>query len=197
MESVREYLETLAPITDEEWQMIAQRIRVTNIEANNYLLPEGRVCDFMGFVVTGIFRAYFIDSETGVEQSIYFYFAGMPISNFESFITKKSSLYNIQALTDAVVVTLNLEDREYLLSKSHNIERIVRKIIEQVYLSVKERLNDFTMLSAEERYLKLIERNPDIFQKLPLGYISEYINIAPQSLSRIRKKLSQHKAESK
>lgn len=196
MESVREYLETLAPITDEEWQMIAQKIKVLNVSADEYLLMEGKVCNFIGYILEGMFRSYYVD-ESGKQHSIFFHFEHTLISNFESFLSRDASKYSIRALTDAVVCIVGYDDREFLMSKSHNAERIIRKIFEQVFLAVKYRLDDFTMLSAEERYLKLIERNPDIFQKLPLGYISEYINIAPQSLSRIRKKLSQHKAEGK
>ncbi len=189
MEQIRKFLENYAPLTDEEWNLLLSKTLVYRLKAGDFLLNEGKVCTIMGFVESGVLRTYYVD-KLGREKSMFFHFERVPISDFESFIKQKPSKCYIQAVTDSVIYTINLADREYLMNRYPVFERINRKMIEHFYIFMMDRLKDFIFLSAEERYLKLIEKRPDIFQKLPLGYISEYINIKPQSLSRIRKKLA-------
>ena len=182
-------MQSYAPLTDEEWNILLSRTVIFRLKAGDFLLTEGKVCTVLGFVESGILRTYYLD-KAGKERSMFFHFERTPISDFESFVRKFPSKCNIQAITDAVIYTVNYEDREYLMTNFPVFESIIRKMVERFYIFMSDRLRDFVFLSAEERYLKLIEKRPDIFQKLPLGYISDYINIKPQSLSRIRKKLA-------
>ncbi len=189
MENVRSFIQSYASLTDEEWNILLSRTVIYRLKAGDFLITEGKVCTVMGFVESGILRTYYVD-KAGKERSMFFHFEKTPISDFESYVRKSPSKCNIQAITDSVIYTINYEEREYLMNNYHVFESIIRKMVERFYIFMSDRLRDFVFLSAEERYLKLIEKRPDIFQKLPLGYISEYINIKPQSLSRIRKKLA-------
>ena len=189
MENVRSFIQSYASLTDEEWNILLSRTVIYRLKAGDFLITEGKVCTVMGFVESGILRTYYLD-KAGKERSMFFHFEKTPISDFESYVRKSPSKCNIQAITDSVIYTINYEEREYLMDNYHVFESIIRKMVERFYIFMSDRLRDFVFLSAEERYLKLIEKRPDIFQKLPLGYISEYINIKPQSLSRIRKKLA-------
>lgn len=54
----------------------------------------------------------------------------------------------------------------------------------------KKRIEELKTLSPEERYKTLLEKQPFIFQRIPLQYIAAYLNIEPQSLSRMRNRLS-------
>ena len=189
MENVRSFIQSYAPLTDEEWNILLSKTVIYRLKAGEFLLTEGKICTVMGFVESGILRTYYLD-KAGKERSMFFHFEKTPISDFESYVRKSPSKCNIQAITDSVIYAINYEDREYLMDNYHVFESIIRKMVERFYIFMSDRLRDFVFLSAEERYLKLIEKRPDIFQKLPLGYISEYINIKPQSLSRIRKKLA-------
>ena len=189
MENVRSFIQSYASLTDEEWNILLSRTVIYRLKAGDFLITEGKVCTVMGFVESGILRTYYLD-KAGKERSMFFHFEKTPISDFESYVRKSPSKCNIQAITDSVIYAINYEDREYLMDNYHVFESIIRKMVERFYIFMSDRLRDFVFLSAEERYLKLIEKRPDIFQKLPLGYISEYINIKPQSLSRIRKKLA-------
>jgi CRP-like cAMP-binding protein len=190
MEQIRTFLENYAPLTDEEWNLLLTKTLVYKLKAGEFLLTEGKVCTVMGFVESGVLRTYYVD-KLGKEKSMFFHFEKTPISDYESFIKETPSKCYIQAINDSVIYTINRADREFLMHKYHAFEKINRKMIERFYLFMVDRLKDFTFLSAEERYLKLVQKRPDIFQKLPLSYISDYINIKPQSLSRIRKKLAQ------
>jgi hypothetical protein len=74
-----------------------------------------------------------------------------------------------------------------------SFQMIGRLVAEEQYILTQERIEDFMLLCAEERYLKLISQHPEIFEKIPLGYVAEYLNMRPQSLSRIRKRISTHR----
>jgi CRP/FNR family transcriptional regulator, anaerobic regulatory protein len=62
-------------------------------------------------------------------------------------------------------------------------------IAEHAFMELVNRTEDLQLLSAEQRYLKLMEQNPQIIQRVPQYYVASFLGVEPQSLSRIRKKI--------
>ncbi|HWY98685.1 MAG TPA: Crp/Fnr family transcriptional regulator, partial [Bacteroidia bacterium] len=93
-----------------------------------------------------------------------------------------------------------LEDCELLVISKNDFSKLEREIVKlQQWYTVKvarsagamrNRLAEIKTSSPEERYLTLIKTQPQIFQRIPLQYIAAYLNIEPQSLSRMRKRLA-------
>jgi ribosomal protein L10 len=76
-----------------------------------------------------------------------------------------------------------------LIDKSENFKKLSLAIFEQSVATTQLRANDFATLTAELRYKKLVEQEPELIQNVPVQYIASYLGIKPQSLSRIRKQL--------
>jgi CRP-like cAMP-binding protein len=175
--------------TDEEWALIVQKVKVRQAKAGEYILQAGDVCDIIGLVNSGIFSAIWLN-EVGKQRSLYFFFKDSPISLYTSFLKQVKTNAYLQCLSDGEFVYLTWQDNEELMAQIPSYERMVRISTEFLTIRLTQRMSGFYFLSAEERYKRLVEEQPDIFQKLPLNLIAEYINIEPQSLSRIRKRLS-------
>ena len=96
----------------------------------------------------------------------------------------------MEALTDMVVWRVHYDDLQ-MLYKTYSVGNLIGRLtVEKLYV---EKLNrEFSLLSetAEERYLKIMKEQPDLFQRLPLKHIASYMGITPQALSRIRKRIS-------
>ena len=95
---------------------------------------------------------------------------------------------NIKAWEDTQVISIQQEDLELLYKEVPSMERIGRLFIEQAYMKLAQLSIDLQILSAEERYQKLVAEFPQVLQRLPLYHIANYLGIAPKSLSRIRNK---------
>jgi hypothetical protein len=114
------------------------------------------------------------------------------ITDYESFISEQSAKLSIQSLTDAEVILLDRSGLIKLYETSFYWNKFGRIISEQIFLNSKRRTEDLLFKSPKERYLQLIEKQPNFFQLYSLKHIASYLGITPQSLSRIRKQLSKH-----
>jgi CRP-like cAMP-binding protein len=97
---------------------------------------------------------------------------------------------NIQALENSTVFLLSKNDLESLYLKDKYWQNFGKRMTERIYLSAKKRVEDLLYYSPEKRYLNLLTDNPLIFQKIPQKFIASYLGITPQSLSRIRKRIT-------
>ena len=148
------------------------------------------VCKELGFIVEGTFRSYIIDPRSGEERNIFFYSKNGFITAYKSFVNQIPCEYYTEALTDAQIVCININNLRKLYAKSHEWECFGRLAAEMAATVVVSRVESFLLKSAEERYLELIEAHPDLYEKVPLYHISSYLGIQGPSLSRIRKRLA-------
>jgi CRP-like cAMP-binding protein len=158
------------------------------ISKGHLILYPDKICTSISFIKEGTFRTFRLD-EKGFERNFLFHFENSFITDYESFLHQKPSEFYIECLAEADILTINYKTIQKLYEEIPGFEKLGRLIAEGLYLSAKRRVEDFMFLNPEERYKKLIRLQPEIFKKIPVGMIAEYINIRPQSLSRIRKRV--------
>lgn len=162
------------------------------IRKRQFLLQEGEVSRAIAFVTEGCLRSYTVDRK-GEEHIIQFAIPDWWISDLQSFLTGVPATYNIDALQDSVVLLLERGARDRLLDAVPAMERFFRLLQEANYIAMHRRINASLSESAEERYLAFLKTYPALVEQVPQGLIASYLGITPQSLSRIRKELSQKK----
>ncbi len=155
---------------------------------NEYLLQPGQNAAIIFTIEEGIVRNYIFKSDK--EITTQFHFKNDSSFSINSYIPHGISDEYIQAITDTEVQVTNLN--EFNKHKANDIElmRFEMHFNELFILKQAERLRDFQVLDAKERYLKLLEKEPNIIQKVPLTYIASYLGITLGSLSRIRSMVS-------
>ncbi len=184
METIRLYFNKFINLNDSEWADFENCIIKVNIAKNEQILKQGEHCNFIAFIQKGSFR-FFYDKE-GEAKITAFFFQGDFVSNYRSFLTGKPSDHFIEAMQDAVIYKINLQELKSLYDKHKNVERLGRLIAENLYLSVAHRLDSFLFQTPAERYSALIERNSRLLQEIPQYMIASYLGIKPETLSRIR-----------
>jgi CRP-like cAMP-binding protein len=102
-------------------------------------------------------------------------------------------LLNIEALEKTTLLVLAKTDLEKLFIEIPKFERFGRLIAENAFLGLQQRTEMYVNQSPEQRYLKLMNDRPNIFQRVPQHYIASYLGIKPPSLSRIRKRILEQK----
>jgi CRP-like cAMP-binding protein len=148
------------------------------------------VCKYLGFALDGVFRSYIVDEKSGEEKNVFLYSGNQFVVTFKSFINQVPCDYHTQALTDANVLCIGIDDLNKLYAGSHGWEHFGRILAQEAFNVVMERTEGFLFRSPEERYLDLIKHHPDIFNTIPLYHIASYLGIQGPSLSRIRKRIS-------
>jgi CRP-like cAMP-binding protein len=182
-------LKSKVSFTEEELAVVKTYLTPKKLRKKQYLLQEGDVCKFISFVEKGALRSYSID-EKGVERIIQFALEGWTISDLYSFLTAEPATYNIDALEDSELLLISKSAHEELLQKMPKYESWMRIQITNAYIAMQRRLTSIISLSLEERYASFTSVYPDIVQRVPQHMIASYMGLTPETLSRVRKKMT-------
>jgi CRP-like cAMP-binding protein len=112
------------------------------------------------------------------------------ISDLYSFLTAEPATYNIDALEDADLVLISKTAHEELLKTFPKYETWIRIQITGAYIAMQRRLTSIISLSLEERFAYFTSLYPDIIQRVPQHMIAAYMGLTPETLSRVRKKMT-------
>ena len=178
------------PLTQEEQGFIKNYLTPKKLRRKQYLLQEDDVCKFIAFVERGALRAYTV-SDKGAEHIIQFALEGWLISDLFSFLTGEPATYNIDALDDTELVLISKSNYEELLKKLPKFETYARLQLTGAYIAMQRRLTSIISLPLEERYAYFTKLYPDIIQRVPQHIIASYMGLTPETLSRVRKRLTQ------
>lgn len=148
------------------------------------------VCKHLGFILDGVFRAYYINDETTEEKNVFFFSKNQIVVSYKSFVTQTPCNYYTESMVDSTILYIHYNQLNNLYKQSHQWERFGRMVAERAFDAAMTRAEGFLFMTPEERYLDLVEKHPDIFNTIPLYHIASYLNIQGPSLSRIRKRMA-------
>ncbi|WP_246034273.1 Crp/Fnr family transcriptional regulator [Empedobacter tilapiae] len=161
---------------------------VVNYDKNRMIEPKNSIFDRLGFILNGAVRIYYIN-EKGEDISYLLQVNNDVIGDYASYITGKKSVALIQSLLKTEVLYFDKKDVEALIQKDIFWLGLTKHMSDLAFLDAKQRLDELFFYTPEERYLNLLKKSPEILNKIPQKYISSYLGITPQSLSRIRKRI--------
>ncbi len=185
-------LNEVISLTGEEEEIIRSYLLPKKLRKKQYILQEGDVCKYGVFVEKGLLRSYTVN-EKGNEQIVQFALEGWWISDMYSFITGEPARYNIDALEDAELLLMTKTASEELMKKVPKFLEFNFIQMRNAFVAFERRLSNMVNLSTEERYKKLVERYPDIVQRVPQHMIASYLGLTPETLSRVRKQMTTRK----
>jgi len=176
-------------LTPDEEAQIKIYLTPKKLRKKQYLLQEGDVCKTIAFIEKGALREYSVD-DNGSEHIIQFGLEGWIISDLYSFLTGEPATYNIDAIEDAELVLISKAAHEELLQKVPKYETFTRLNITGAYLAMQKRLTSIISTTLEERYATFTTLYPNIVQRVPQHMIASYMGLTPETLSRIRRRIS-------
>jgi CRP-like cAMP-binding protein len=179
-------------LTDKEQELIKDYLTVKKIRKRQYLLQEGDICKCVAFVEKGAMRLYRVN-EDGSEHIVIFALEGSFITDLYSFLTTEPSTFNIDAIEDAELVLISRDASDELRKLSPKYQEFVFQATSEAYIQLERRITSTISLSLEERYKELTTQYPDIIQRLPQHMIASYMGMNPETLSRVRKRISINK----
>jgi len=188
LQKIRKNIASIISLTDKEFSLFNNSFELRKLNKDEFLLKEGQVCNFICFINSGVL-IYFKSLNNGNEITTDFAFECDWVTNNLSRLNNSPSLISIKAIENCELLVIKQEELSELYLKIPKIERLGRILMEQSYLRIVQQTIDLQVLTAKERYESLLIKYPDIFQKVQLYHIANYLGIAPKSLSRIRKEI--------
>lgn len=174
----------------ESEQLLAQMERLT-YRKGEHIVREGERNSSLYLVVQGIWRGHYL--RDGVDISLWFASEGDTLFSSWSYVADRPSLTSIEAMSDSTVFRISKQKMETFFASSIAFANIGRIIFERQFLDMENWMINGGAAQAKQRYLALLEQNPELLQHVPLKHIASYLMITPQSLSRIRAELSRKK----
>lgn len=185
---IKSNISAVVSLTDEEWMLFSGFIEQLTLKKNDFFLKEGAVCDYIGFINYGV-MIYFKSVDNGNEVTTDFAFENEWVTNNQSRLNHAPSMINIKAIEPTEMLVIRDKNLSELYLHIPKMERLGRILMEQAYIRIAQHSIDLQVFSAKERYEILLKRYPEIFQRVSLYHIANYMGIAPKSLSRIRNEM--------
>lgn len=181
-----DFISKYISLNDEEKEKIISLDIFHSIKKNTVLLKEGEFSNSGYFVLKGCIRSYYIIE--GEEKTTAFYTEMEGITP-ECVLTKKPSGYYVSCTEDSILLITNPDMEAKMFAEFPKFETLCRVLSEELLVKQQLDFNEFKTSSPEKRYLNLLEKRPDLIQRIPQHQLASFLGIKPQSLSRIRARI--------
>lgn len=174
---------------ENEWTEFISYLNYKTVEKKDHFSVKDKVCDDIGFIIKGSVRYYHI--KDGTEITGYFSFENEFVSSYKSYLTQQPCTGYIQALDKTALIIISRKNMDLMLNNpllAYKMERFGRLVAEYYICCYEDRITSFITKTPEERYLIMLQTEPEIMQRVPQHYIANFLGITPVSLSRIRKR---------
>jgi CRP-like cAMP-binding protein len=188
VKQLKEHVRSLFDLNDEETNIFLSKFSRTSLSKNDVFITPAKVCHTIGLIETGLMKCVY--HQNGEEIVFEFAYENSFISDYYSYVTLTPSEKEIRCLEDTVVHTISRENLERLGKEHAFVESMSRKINEGLFLQMHDRLKSMLLDPAAERYQKLVAERQDLTQRIPQYLLASYLNVKPETISRIRKKMS-------
>jgi CRP-like cAMP-binding protein len=181
-----DFISKYVSLTEDEKNVLLSLDLFHSVKKGTVLLKEGQKSQESYFVLKGCIRVYYI--KDGEEKTTAFY------TELDAFtphcaINKAPSDYFLSCVEDSIVLVSTTDMSEEVNSKFPKFEIMCRMLSEELLAKQQIDFDDFKTSSPEQRYLNLLQKRPDLIQRVPQHQLASYLGIKPQSLSRLRARI--------
>ncbi len=180
----RELARRYSTMTHEELDVMEGILVPMKFQKGEMILKEGEVCENIYWVAKGLVRQFYYKNEK--ELTEYMATENTIFMSIESLFKEAPSRQQIQALEPTILFALPKKALEREAVRNVNIQMLYRKILEESLIISQVHADMLRFESAQERYAKLVKRSPQLVLRAPLVYIASYLQMTPETLSRVR-----------
>ncbi len=180
----RELARRYSTMTHEELDLLESILVAKKYGKNEKILSEGETCENIYWIVTGLVRQFYYKNNK--ELTEYMATENTVVMCIESLFREQPSKLQIMAIEPTILYCLPKARLEAVAMKSVNIQILYRKILEESLILSQIHADMLRFESAIDRYQKLVKRSPQLVLRAPLVYIASYLQMTPETLSRVR-----------
>lgn len=163
---------------------VLQTFLVKTYKKGDFFVRAGETSRYLGFIESGMFQ-YFVWKD-GEEKTSYVSIAGTFLSSVMSYISETPARESVRALTDSEVCVISRTDLKALAAELPPFKDFYVGLLEWAVCGIDSSRHDLLVLTAEQRYEKLLREEPFLLQQIPLQYLVSMLGVTPRHLSRIR-----------
>lgn len=183
MEKLKKYFETIG-FTGKSLDAIVNAFTLRTYEKNDFVVEYGKVSKHIGFVKSGMFQYYVL--KDGEEKTSYVNIENTWFASLLSFISEAPALENIRALTNGSIFLISKTNLKKLIQEVPGFKDFYIGLLEGAICGIDASRHDLIVLTAEQRYEKLLKNEPHLLQQIPLQLLASMLGVTPRHLSRIR-----------
>jgi CRP-like cAMP-binding protein len=181
---VKGYISNFVSLNEHEFNYMSGLFEVRQFEKRGKLVEEGEVEKYLNFILKGLARKYFIRKND--EMVMHFAQENEIICCYDSFTTGEPSHFTVEALEPLMAVSITAENVEKLYAFSPKMERLGRMIATQEYQKKESFEYNRVRLTSQERFINFIRNNGYLLQRVPQKYLASYLNMKPETFSRLK-----------
>ncbi len=183
MEALKQYfLYSGLPAVDAA--AIAEKFTIKKLAKGDFFAQEGKTSKHLGFVAQG-FLQYYVNID-GLEKTTYTVGPNNFVVSLVSFLKQVPAKENIRAVIDSEIWVIDISVLKALQNDIPSFKNFYIEILEWQICCIDESRLDAIMLNAQQRYEKMIEKEPVLVQQIPLQFLASILGVTPRHLSRIR-----------
>ncbi len=184
IEYAHRYLQRFMTITTDDLKQLLSYCEIRQFEKREIIVKEGEVDNYLNMVVKGLAMKYIRVKKN--DMILQLATEGHVIHSEISFLTRSPSLVFVETLEPTIMISLTYDKMEKALDEFPQGERLGRLILTGMYVK-KEESRYFRLLrSARERFLDYVNAHPHMLQRVPQKYLASYLNIKPETFSRMK-----------
>jgi CRP-like cAMP-binding protein len=180
----RELARRYSTMSHDELDMLENVLVPMRFQKGESILKEGEVCTHIYWIQKGLVRQYYY--KNGKELTEHMAVENNIVMSIESLFKEEPTHLMMTALEPTIIYAMPRGVLEQVAMKSVNIQILYRKILEESLIQSQIHADMLRFESAQDRYVKLVKRQPQLVLRAPLVFIASYLQMTPETLSRVR-----------
>ena len=180
----RELARKYSTMTHEELDTLESILVPMKFAKGEMILKEGKVCENIYYIEHGLVRQFYfkngkqITEHLGEDRTVFMC--------IESLFREEATKLQVEAIEPTTVYALPKLRLEQVALHNVNIQILYRKILEESLIISQVHADLVRFETAQDRYKKMCKLSPQVILRAPLVYIASYLQMTPETLSRVR-----------
>lgn len=180
----RELARKYSTMTLDELSLLESILVPMKFSRGQLVLKEGEVCHYIYYVDRGLVRLFYFKNDKELTEHLQV--EGNIVMSIESLFKERPTKLQIEAIENSIIYGLPRQSLEEIALHNGNIQILYRKILEESLIQSQVHADMLRFEPAQDRYKKLCKMQPQIVLRAPMNYIASYLQMTPETLSRVR-----------
>ena len=182
--NLQDFIKQHSELTEEDFMTLASKLRTVDFDKKTKVVEIGEVATDFYFVIKGIARRYFFRGNQ--EVITHLIKEGDIMGSVVSFLTGEPSRYVLETIEPVTALAMTKIELEELFASHKKWEKFGRKLLTSYFLQTEYHNLNNIRYSTKERFVNFMKQNPDLVLRVPQKYLASYLEIQPETFSRLK-----------